>query len=125
MSYYCDCLHRELTLWSTLTSVITYTTRAGMLYYYPTIPYLKESMKNVPMFIKKLAIYCEGGGVIKIVGDWTIEDLSYHFPICSRTGIDSLLYLVVEHERDNATVEFYDMNNRAIPDPRIYMEDLP
>lgn len=81
-------------------------------------------MNTESMPVNRLAIYCEGGGVIRIVGGWTIEDLSYHYPICSTTGIDSLLYFVPETERESATIEFYDKNDRAITDPRIYRDDL-
>ena len=76
------------------------------------------------MLTKKLVIYCEGGGVIRVVGDWTIHDLSHHYPICSATGIDSLLYFVPEAERESATIEFYDSENRPVTDPRIYVDDL-
>lgn len=95
----------------------------------PRIPFAyrfqqKETMKTETNLVKRLAIYCEGGGVIRVCGDWSVADLSYHYPISSTTGIDSLLYCVSEEERDTATIEFYDVNNRVIPDPRIYMEDL-
>jgi hypothetical protein len=77
-----------------------------------------------PMMITRLAIYCEGGGVIRVKGDWTIYDLSHYYPICSSTGIDSLLYFVPEAERESATIEFYDSENRPVADPRIYADDL-
>jgi hypothetical protein len=87
-------------------------------------PIEKEKMFTEETMINRLAIYREGGGVIRIVGDWTIESLSYHYPICSTTGIDSLLYFLPETERECATIEFYDRNDRPIPDPRIFLDDL-
>lgn len=80
--------------------------------------------EEMPIQIQKLAIYCRYGDVIRLCDGWTIEELSREHPISITTGIDSLLYLVPEEERDSVTVEFYDCHNRAIPDPRIYIEDI-
>ena len=80
--------------------------------------------EEMPIQIQKLAIYCKCGDVIRLCDGWTIEEISREHPISATTGIDSLLYLVPEKERDSATVEFYDCHNRVIPDPRIYIEDI-
>lgn len=73
----------------------------------------------------KLYTACGGQKTIEVCGDWSIIDLSHHYPVCSATGFDDLLYFLPEAERDNVTIEFYDSNGNPTGDPRIYLEDLP
>jgi hypothetical protein len=88
---------------------------------------MKEKMtthSNCPAV--RISLYRPNGEVevIRVKADWTIVDLSHYYPLCSKTGFDSLLYFVPEQERGDVTIEFYDSNDNAIGDPRIYTEDL-
>lgn len=83
-------------------------------------------MNTVCNPVVRINLYRPNGEVevIRVKADWTIVDLSHYYPLCSKTGFDSLLYLAPEHERGDVTIEFYDSNGNATFDPRIYMEDL-
>ncbi|MNX99970.1 hypothetical protein D3C86_1324480 [compost metagenome] len=76
--------------------------------------------------ISKINLYRPNGEVevAPVKEYWTIADISYHYPLCSKTGFDQLLFLVPEEERDGTTIVFYDGNGNVTFDPRIYMEDL-
>lgn len=83
-------------------------------------------MKNAYRSTARISLYRKNGKVttIQISDDWTILSLSHYYPVCSKTGFDSLLYAVPEKERDDVTIVFYDSNNNPTADPRRFMEDL-
>jgi hypothetical protein len=88
--------------------------------------YKKEVMNNNANPVVRIKLFRPNGKVkvVRVKADWTIVHLSHYYPICSKTGFDSLLYLVPEHERGDVTIEFYDSNGNATYDPRIFEEDL-
>lgn len=61
----------------------------------------------------------------RLLGDWTIQELSMTYPVSVMTGIDSLMLGAANWQQNGSTVEFIDSNDRVLPhDPRVFIEDL-
>jgi hypothetical protein len=54
---------------------------------------------------------------------WDIASLSRYYPV-STTGHDSLQDWLDNGNTHEATVVFFTRNNKEVPDPRIFAEDL-